>query len=77
MLFLIGIDDTDVKDSRGTGYKSRILGERIMDLKLGDVLGISRHQLFIHPKIPYTSQNSAACIEVNAREYSSFNIGSR
>jgi hypothetical protein len=28
--------------------------------------GITRHQLFLHPDIPYTSHNSSACIELLA-----------
>jgi hypothetical protein len=31
-------------------------------LSLGRSLGISRHQLLVHPDIPYTSHNSSLCI---------------
>lgn len=68
MKLLIGIDDTDNKDSRGTGYRARKLGELIQEKKLGTVTGITRHQLFVDPLIPYTSQNSSACIEVMTNE---------
>lgn len=61
----IGIDDTDNKDSRGTGYLSRKLAGLISDESLGHVTGITRHQLLIHPAIPYTSQNSSACLIVD------------
>lgn len=64
MHILIGIDDTDNKDSRGTGYKSRQLAALIESEALGKVKGITRHQLFVHDSIAYTSQNSSACIEV-------------
>lgn len=64
MRVLIGIDDTDNKDSRGTGFLSRQLARQIIDKSLGTVSGITRHQLFIHPDIAYTSQNSSACLDV-------------
>lgn len=66
MRILIGIDDTDNKESRGTGYNSRQLAAAIEAEKLGEVFGITRHQLFVHPDIPYTSHNSSACLEVSA-----------
>lgn len=65
MSLLIGIDDTDNKESRGTGYNSRQLATAIEARNLGKVSGITRHQLFVHPDIPYTSQNSSACLEVD------------
>ncbi len=64
MRVLIGIDDTDNKDSRGTGFLSRQLAKYIQEENLGKVDGITRHQLFVHPDIAYTSQNSAACLDV-------------
>lgn len=69
MKYLIGIDDTDNKDSRGTGYNSRQLAQAIEWEFLGNVTGITRHQLFVHPDIPYTSQNSSACLEVTSNRY--------
>ena len=65
MHILIGIDDTDNKDSRGTGFRARQLGKFIEVKGLGEILGISRHQLYIHDLIPYTSKNSSACLDVN------------
>jgi len=64
MRILVGIDDTDNKDSRGTGYNSRQLAASIEAEGLGRVAGITRHQLFVHPDIPYTSQNSSACLDI-------------
>jgi hypothetical protein len=66
MELLIGIDDTDNKESRGTGYLSRQLARQIEGKGLGTVKGITRHQLFVHETIAYTSQNSAACLEVES-----------
>ncbi len=64
MRILVGIDDTDNKESRGTGYNSRQLAAAIESEGIGKVVGITRHQLFVHPDIPYTSQNSSACLDV-------------
>lgn len=60
--YFIGVDDTDYGDSIGTGALARelhILVRRHLGLAS---LGITRHQLLVHPDIPYTSHNSSACI---------------
>ena len=62
--YLIGIDDTDNQFSRGTGFRARHMASLIDSGNLGKVIGITRHQLFVHPDIPYTSHNSSACLEV-------------
>lgn len=61
---LVGIDDTDNLTSRGTGYRARHLGRSLHEAELGEVVGITRHQLLVHPDIPYTSHNSSACLRV-------------
>lgn len=67
MRYLIGIDDTDNLESRGTGFHARKLGE-ILQTNRVYVRGISRHQLLVDPRIPYTSHNSSACLDVAAPE---------
>ena len=62
MKVLIAIDDTDNLDSRGTGFQARQLGKLIAEKGLGTIWGITRHQLFVHENIPYTSHNSSACL---------------
>ncbi|HRY98955.1 MAG TPA: hypothetical protein P5550_07840 [Bacteroidales bacterium] len=63
---LIGIDDTDHAESRGTGYLSRQLAELIEDQGLGSVESISRHYLLQdHPEAG--RENSAVCLEVETR----------
>lgn len=64
--FLIGIDDTDNVDTRGTGYRARRLCELLASRGFPGV-GVTRHQLLVDPRIPYTSHNSSACLEVAAR----------
>ncbi|MEE4196794.1 MAG: hypothetical protein V2I54_04055 [Bacteroidales bacterium] len=66
MIWYIGLDDTDNKNSRGTGFKSRQLGKLIVEQEIGEVLSISRHQLFVNDQIAYTSQNSSACLLVKS-----------
>jgi len=68
-MILIGIDDTDNKESRGTGFRARQLGSIIEKKNLGSIKSISRHQLFYDPRIPYTSQNSSACLTVNSNHF--------
>jgi hypothetical protein len=67
MRYLVGVDDTDNLESRGTGYRARQLGE-LLGRSGMELLGITRHQLLVDPAIPYTSHNSAACIEVHAAD---------
>ena len=67
MRFLVGIDDTDNLESRGTGHRARQLSGALAEAGF-DPLGITRHQLFVDSRIPYTSHNSSACIEVETRD---------
>jgi hypothetical protein len=62
MRLLIGIDDTDNVTSGGTGNLTRDLRKQIVEQNLAQTIGITRHQLFLSPEIPYTSHNSSACI---------------
>ncbi|MFQ6060196.1 MAG: ABC transporter substrate-binding protein [Thermoplasmata archaeon] len=55
---LISIDDTDVKGGEGTGRLARRVAAEL-DLEL---LGITRHQLLLHPLINYTKRNSCNVI---------------
>lgn len=58
----IGVDDTDVEGSPGTGRVARGLADHLEALGLGMSLGVTRHQLLVDPRIPYTSHNSSLCI---------------
>jgi hypothetical protein len=68
MYYLIGIDDTDNEYSRGTGFRTRDLASKIHENKLGTVISISRHQLYVHPEIPFTSHNSSACMHIETTD---------
>ena len=63
MKLLIAIDDTDSLESRGTGQLAQIMIEKIEQMQWGTCSRITRHQLFVHEDIPYTSHNSAMCFE--------------
>ena len=64
MHYLIGIDDTDNLETRGTGHRVRQLADWLAENQLALPLGITRHQLLVDPQIPYTSHNSSACLSV-------------
>lgn len=61
-MIFIGIDDTDNKESGGTGRVARgiaaVLREKF------PVLGVSRHQLLVDDRVPYTSNNSCNVIHL-------------
>jgi hypothetical protein len=58
----IGIDDTDVLGSPGTNQLARAIVTRLGGAAQGAV--ICRHQLFVHPRVPYTSKNGSASIRL-------------
>ncbi|MDD1679344.1 MAG: ABC transporter substrate-binding protein [Methanomicrobiales archaeon] len=60
MTVYLGIDDTDMPDTPGTGRIARAIASQLFSLC--DITGITRHQLYVHPDIPYTSHNSCAVI---------------
>lgn len=62
--WLVGIDDTDNADSRGTGFHARELVAALEEEGIARAVGVTRHQLLVDDRIPYTSHNSCACIEV-------------
>jgi hypothetical protein len=62
----VGIDDTDNLVSSGTGQLVQRLVAHLQVLGVGTVLGATRHQLLVDPRIPYTSHNSSACIAMHA-----------
>lgn len=66
MKYLIGVDDTDSLGTRGTGHRVRELADWLSSSHIAEPLGITRHQLLVDPRIPYTSHNSSACLVVDA-----------
>jgi len=77
----IGLDDTDNDTSPGTGHMARTLLADCVDRGMRAV-SITRHQLFLDDRIPYTSHNSSACVvveapDVSAAEFAFDFVGSR
>ncbi len=67
MRLLVAIDDTDNLESVGTGELASILSESLSIKGWGKGGYVTRHQMLVHPDIPYTSHNSAMCFpaEIN------------
>lgn len=61
MKILLCIDDTDNIDSKGTGSIASEIAELIETSGWGECQSITRHQLLVHPDVPYTSHNSSMC----------------
>ena len=59
MRILVCIDDTDNLDSCGTGELASLMAESLESRGWGKAGYVTRHQLLVHPDIPYTSHNSA------------------
>jgi tRNA(Ile2) C34 agmatinyltransferase TiaS len=61
-VIFIGIDDTDIIGTPGTNQLARAILKRIGDASRDSV--ICRHQLFFDPRVPYTSKNGSASIQL-------------
>ena len=68
MNIFICIDDTDNLESRGTGDLAEQLAAEIQDRKWGSCTFVTRHQLLVHPDVPYTSHNSSMCFAADINE---------
>jgi len=68
MKYLIGIDDTDNINTKGTGSRVRQLATEMDEKNLCKAVSITRHQLYVHKDIPYTSHNSSACLEIETEK---------
>jgi len=59
---IIGIDDTDNLETRGTGHHARMLGHALAEAGLFELRSVTRHQLLADRRIPFTSHNSSASL---------------
>ena len=67
MNVLICMDDTDQLNTPGTGHLVEDFCHELANRGWADCSTISRHQLYVHEDIPYTSHNSAMCFEAQVR----------
>ena len=65
MNVLICIDDTDQLNTPGTGHLVEDFCHELAERGWANCSAISRHQLFVHEDIPYTSHNSAMCFQAD------------
>lgn len=65
-MILLGLDDTDTLDSRGTNQLAKELVEILSDHWFCD--RIVRHQLLDDPRVPYTSKNGSASIWLQPKD---------
>jgi len=61
----IAIDDTDSLEIGATGQSANELRKIIKDKGWGEPEPVTRHQLLLHPDVPYTSHNSSMCFVVD------------
>lgn len=67
-MIYICLDDTDNLESRGTGKLSRTIAKGLSTDY--PIYGVTRHQLYKHPDIPYTSHNTCSVIHIDSgKEY--------
>lgn len=68
MKAIICVDDTDSLDKTiSTGKIADYIMKDIEERNLGICDQITRHQLLLHPDIPYTSHNSSMCLAADIR----------
>lgn len=68
MKVFVSIDDTDNLESRGTGELAGMLADDVERFGWGRSSFVTRHQLLVHPDIPYTSHNSSMCFSAEINE---------
>lgn len=61
-MIYIGIDDTDIVGSPGTNQLARKIVRRLGHVGRGSI--VCRHQLFFDPRVPFTSGNGSASIQL-------------
>lgn len=64
MKTFVCIDDTDNLESRGTGALASLMIEDIEKFGWGKCSYVTRHQLYFHPDVPFTSHNSTMCFVI-------------
>lgn len=65
---LLCIDDTDNYESQGTGELADNIAQHIRKNNWGICSRVTRHQLYIHDQIPFTTHNSSMCFQARIEE---------
>lgn len=65
MRYIIEIDDTDNHESRCTCHRAHMTQLGLMESSLCKLEKIARGQLFVSPRVPFTSYNSSASLVVS------------
>ncbi|MCG8634269.1 MAG: hypothetical protein MI863_10605 [Desulfobacterales bacterium] len=65
MHYWVCVDDTDMPGTKGTGCLVQEICGELEEKGLGTCSAVSRHQLFVHEDIPFTSHNSAMSFEID------------
>jgi tRNA(Ile2) C34 agmatinyltransferase TiaS len=60
MILYVGLDDTDIIGTPGTGHLARTIAGQLRSQF--PLLGVTRHQLLFDPRVPCTKKNSSAGI---------------
>jgi hypothetical protein len=68
MKAFIAFDDTDNLESIGTGHLLEFVAQDVEKNGWGARSFITRHQLLVHPDVPYTSHNSSMCFSADLGE---------
>lgn len=68
MRVLVAVDDTDNLETKGTGHLAEAIARDVERNGWGTRSYITRHQLLVHPDVPYTSHNSAMCFTADVDE---------
>jgi len=68
MRVLLAVDDTDNHETKGTGHLAEALAQDVERIGWGTRSCVTRHQLLVHPDVPYTSHNSAMCFTADLDE---------
>ncbi len=68
MKVLVAVDDTDNLETKGTGHLAEAIAQEVERKGWGTRSCITRHQLLVHPDIPYTSHNSSMCFTADIEE---------
>jgi hypothetical protein len=61
-MIYLGIDDTDNHEAGGTGRLGRALAEELAPQYT--IVGLTRHQLLVDPRVPSTQKNSCLAIHI-------------